>query len=196
MLCRSACWPQALHDRHSTHHLLSCRDFRSSAGLLHTPCTVFHNVVVLPVVLNVQIAKRQAVVNPENTFFSVKRFVGRRMSEVTEECKQVPYVVSAWFPALLTAAARLWVHACICMLVVAGQTSSRRSPHPAGPACTQQPVLIHHSVVTCRVFSLGGPLRLHQKGPGVSCHASCLSQKACESTTPCCTAPAGSLPFI
>jgi hypothetical protein len=42
----------------------------------------------------VQIAKRQAVVNPENTFFSVKRFVGRRMSEVTEECKQVPYVVS------------------------------------------------------------------------------------------------------
>ena len=29
-----------------------------------------------------QIAKRQAVVNPENTFFSVKRFIGRRMSEV------------------------------------------------------------------------------------------------------------------
>ena len=44
--------------------------------------------------LPVQIAKRQAVVNPENTFFSVKRFVGRRMNEVTEECKQVPYVVS------------------------------------------------------------------------------------------------------
>jgi len=40
-----------------------------------------------------QIAKRQAVVNPENTFFSVKRFIGRRMNEVTEECKQVPYVV-------------------------------------------------------------------------------------------------------
>lgn len=46
-------------------------------------------------VVVLQIAKRQAVVNPENTFFSVKRFVGRRMSEVTEECKQVPYVVSA-----------------------------------------------------------------------------------------------------
>jgi molecular chaperone DnaK (HSP70) len=45
-------------------------------------------------VVVLQIAKRQAVVNPENTFFSVKRFVGRRMSEVTEECKQVPYVVS------------------------------------------------------------------------------------------------------
>jgi chaperone protein DnaK len=40
-----------------------------------------------------QIAKRQAVVNPENTFFSVKRFIGRKMNEVTEECKQVPYRV-------------------------------------------------------------------------------------------------------
>ena len=40
-----------------------------------------------------QIAKRQAVVNPENTFFSVKRFIGRRMEEVTSECTQVPYDV-------------------------------------------------------------------------------------------------------
>ncbi|KAI3437886.1 hypothetical protein D9Q98_000331 [Chlorella vulgaris] len=40
-----------------------------------------------------QIAKRQAVVNPENTFFSVKRFIGRKMSEVQEESKQVPYRV-------------------------------------------------------------------------------------------------------
>mmetsp|Transcript_18136 Transcript_18136/g.45685 ORF Transcript_18136/g.45685 Transcript_18136/m.45685 type:complete len:673 (-) Transcript_18136:667-2685(-) len=38
-----------------------------------------------------QIAKRQAVVNPENTFFSVKRFIGRKMEEVKEESKQVPY---------------------------------------------------------------------------------------------------------
>nr|POE95102.1 stromal 70 kda heat shock-related protein, chloroplastic [Quercus suber] len=36
-----------------------------------------------------QIAERQAVVNPENTFFSVKRFIGRKMSEVDEEAKQV-----------------------------------------------------------------------------------------------------------
>ena len=36
-----------------------------------------------------QIAKRQAVVNPENTFFSVKRFIRRKMSEVDEEAKQV-----------------------------------------------------------------------------------------------------------
>ncbi|XVE80884.1 hypothetical protein DITRI_Ditri15bG0016900 [Diplodiscus trichospermus] len=41
-----------------------------------------------------QIAKRQAVVNPENTFFSVKRFIGRKMSEVDEESKQVSYKVS------------------------------------------------------------------------------------------------------
>ncbi|KAK6121353.1 hypothetical protein DH2020_044925 [Rehmannia glutinosa] len=40
-----------------------------------------------------QIAKRQAVVNPENTFFSVKRFIGRKMSEVDEESKQVSYHV-------------------------------------------------------------------------------------------------------
>ncbi|KAL8117112.1 hypothetical protein AgCh_015133 [Apium graveolens] len=40
-----------------------------------------------------QIAKRQAVVNPENTFFSVKRFIGRKMIEVDEEAKQVSYNV-------------------------------------------------------------------------------------------------------
>ncbi|KAL2609489.1 hypothetical protein R1flu_028062 [Riccia fluitans] len=40
-----------------------------------------------------QIAKRQAVVNPENTFFSVKRFIGRKMNEVTDEAKQVSYTV-------------------------------------------------------------------------------------------------------
>ena len=32
-----------------------------------------------------QIAKRQAVINPENTFYSVKRFIGRKTTEVTEE---------------------------------------------------------------------------------------------------------------
>ena len=40
-----------------------------------------------------QIAKRQAVVNPENTFASVKRFIGRKMGEVGDESKQVPYRV-------------------------------------------------------------------------------------------------------
>ncbi|CAN4119654.1 unnamed protein product [Withania somnifera] len=40
-----------------------------------------------------QIAKRQSVVNPENTFFSVKRFIGRKMVEVDEESKQVSYRV-------------------------------------------------------------------------------------------------------
>ena len=40
-----------------------------------------------------QIAKRQGVVNPENTFFSVKRFIGRKMLEVDEESKQVSYRV-------------------------------------------------------------------------------------------------------
>jgi molecular chaperone DnaK len=40
-----------------------------------------------------QIAKRQAVINPENTFYSVKRFIGRKTSEVTEELRQVSYRV-------------------------------------------------------------------------------------------------------
>src|ERR671918_2059727 len=40
-----------------------------------------------------QVAKRQAVTNPENTVFSVKRFMGRKFNEVTEEAKRVPYRV-------------------------------------------------------------------------------------------------------
>ena len=42
-----------------------------------------------------QVAKRQAVTNPQNTIFSIKRFMGRKMSEVTEEIKRVPYKVVA-----------------------------------------------------------------------------------------------------
>ena len=40
-----------------------------------------------------QVAKRQAITNPENTVFSIKRFMGRRYSEVDEEMKMVPYEV-------------------------------------------------------------------------------------------------------
>src|SRR5262245_851424 len=38
-----------------------------------------------------QVAKRQAVTNPENTIFSIKRFMGRKFSEISEEAKMVPY---------------------------------------------------------------------------------------------------------
>ena len=41
-----------------------------------------------------QVAKRQAVTNPENTLFSIKRFMGRRYDEVSEEMKMVPYEVT------------------------------------------------------------------------------------------------------
>jgi len=50
-----------------------------------------------------QIAKRQAVTNPENTVYSAKRFMGRRFDEVQDEIKRVPYKVvkapngDAWF---------------------------------------------------------------------------------------------------
>ena len=42
-----------------------------------------------------QQAKRQAVVNPENTVFSIKRFMGRHFNEVEEERKMVPYTVAS-----------------------------------------------------------------------------------------------------
>jgi molecular chaperone DnaK len=41
-----------------------------------------------------QVAKRQAITNPENTIYSIKRFMGRRYTEVTEEMKIVPYKIA------------------------------------------------------------------------------------------------------
>src|SRR5881398_1855999 len=41
-----------------------------------------------------QVAKRQSITNPENTIFSIKRFMGRRFDEVSEEMKMVPYKVA------------------------------------------------------------------------------------------------------
>src|SRR5256885_16044777 len=40
-----------------------------------------------------QVAKRQAVTNPENTIFSIKRFMGRKVDEMSEVMKMVPYHV-------------------------------------------------------------------------------------------------------
>ena len=44
-----------------------------------------------------QAAKRQAVTNPENTVFSIKRFMGRMYDEVSTEIKEVPYKVEKKF---------------------------------------------------------------------------------------------------
>src|SRR5947199_443754 len=51
----------------------------------------FERSVQLP--MEVQVAKRQAITNPENTVFSIKRFMGRRYEEVLQELKVVPYKV-------------------------------------------------------------------------------------------------------
>src|SRR5256714_6431021 len=40
-----------------------------------------------------QIARRQAITNPENTVYSIKRFMGRKFEEVQEEAKRVPYKI-------------------------------------------------------------------------------------------------------
>src|SRR5512145_568209 len=41
-----------------------------------------------------QLAKRQAITNPQNTVFSIKRFIGRKFSEVQQEIKMIPYKVT------------------------------------------------------------------------------------------------------
>ena len=89
---QSRAWTPIATGRAAQIWFLDSRDFvvskeaPAAASLLRasvqrlTPCYA-------PLLL--QIAKRQGVVNPENTFFSVKRFIGRKMDEVKDESKQV-----------------------------------------------------------------------------------------------------------
>ena len=42
-----------------------------------------------------QLAKRQAITNPQNTVYSIKRFIGRKFGEVTSETRTIPYKVAA-----------------------------------------------------------------------------------------------------
>ena len=65
----------------------------NSEGLRTTPSIVAYTKK--QELLVGQIAKRQAVINPENTFFSVKRFIGSKESEVSNEAKKLPYKVTA-----------------------------------------------------------------------------------------------------
>jgi molecular chaperone DnaK len=63
----------------------------NSEGLRTTPSIVAYTKK--EELLVGQIAKRQSVINPENTFFSVKRFIGSKFSEVKQESTQIPYKV-------------------------------------------------------------------------------------------------------
>ncbi len=81
-----------------TKHLLLRSRWRSRLGSIlwhpfYTSCAASQPPESCRLDAGLQIAKRQAVVNPENTFFSVKRFIGRKMDEVKDESKQVPYRV-------------------------------------------------------------------------------------------------------
>merc|ERR1712125_292715 len=63
----------------------------NSEGLRTTPSIVAYTKK--QELLVGQIAKRQAVINPENTFYSVKRFIGSKENEISEEAKELPYKV-------------------------------------------------------------------------------------------------------
>jgi molecular chaperone DnaK len=63
----------------------------NSEGLRTTPSIVAYTKK--QELLVGQIAKRQAVINPENTFFSVKRFIGSKEAEISEDSKRLPYKV-------------------------------------------------------------------------------------------------------
>ncbi len=65
----------------------------NAEGLRTTPSVVAYAKKENGEQLVGQIAKRQAVMNPENTFYSVKRFIGRKFDEVTNEAKEVSYKV-------------------------------------------------------------------------------------------------------
>jgi len=63
----------------------------NSEGLRTTPSIVAYTKK--QELLVGQIAKRQAVINPENTFFSVKRFIGSKEGEISDEATKLPYMV-------------------------------------------------------------------------------------------------------
>ncbi|MFM7353322.1 MAG: Hsp70 family protein, partial [Microcystis aeruginosa] len=63
----------------------------NSEGMRTTPSVVGFNKDGELVVG--QMARRQGVLNPQNTYYAVKRFLGRRYSELTGDSKRVPYTV-------------------------------------------------------------------------------------------------------
>ena len=90
-----------------------------------------------------QIARRQAITNPENTVYSIKRFMGRKFDEVQEETKRVPYKVVARAQRrrghrdprqALLAAGDLGAHPRASSSAPPRSTSARRSPRRSSPS--------------------------------------------------------------